>query len=75
VCTDRNHFGCRFQRGELRSRRFVLHAPEPPPINSCYGQHFIQADFTGIHILKKGDRIGNLIMLAAANVEAAFKSR
>jgi len=40
-------------------------APRTATNQLLYGQHFIQANFTGIHILKKGDRIGNLIMLAA----------
>jgi len=48
----------------FRSRRFVLHAPEPPPINSCLGSAFHPGGFTGIHILKR--RRDPAIVLAAA---------
>jgi len=62
-----------FQRGELRSRRFVLLRTATNQL--LLGSAFHPGGFTGIHILKKATRIGNLIVLAAANVEAAFKSR
>jgi len=73
VVTDRNHFGCRFQRGELRSRRLVLHAPEPPPINPALGSAFHPGGFWHPHP-EKVTRI-DLNRAGSSKCQAAFKSR